>query len=241
MIQKFLKYSAVTVLLVASLLILLFAVFPTRSNVFSIFSLDGIDRAIDRYLTADYEDFSVGGQYYRMPKEYVRTLQEGNEKRDVVINLRYIWPNFLPERLAKPDELLAARENNNIGSLYLSSNIESNRKKRMNKVPISRQITKVEDSGYFGSFKKYTLYEDTHDKKSLKVSGESYVLEGGSDVTDVIFCFPSISKYSDRCELYFINDGFFYIVSFAKEKHLLDWSLWKQKNIEFVKQFKIEN
>jgi hypothetical protein len=240
--MSFKKAFTYIFLIVVGLVIVAIAVLgPGRVFILSALYLEGVDRTLDRKLGSKEETITLSDQSFRMPIEYFTYATKGDYAGKAIINLEYIWPSFLPKRLASTEELNDAESNQNVGRFWIVEATHKNIAEALTINPNPKRIVKSEESGNFDGFQRYQHHEKMYGSDNLRMTGESFILkDANGKITDAIYCFESISKHPDLCEYSFIDGSILYKVTFVHEKHLQNWRSWKTENIKFLNSFRVD-
>lgn len=236
--MKIFKYIflTLTIVIIAAFIFL----GPGPTFILGALLFEGTDRALDRKFGSKEEIVVLSGQTYKMPVEYFTYATKGDYAGKAIINLEYLWPNFLPKRLASTEELNAAETNQNVGRFWIVEATDKNVAEALTINPNPKLILKSDQVGNFDGFQRYQHHEKMYGSDNLRMTGESFILKNeNGKITDAIYCFESISKHPDLCEYSFIDGRILYKVTFVHEKHLKNWKAWKVENIKFLNSFRV--
>lgn len=205
------------------------------------------DRVLDRHFGPGKITVIIDDQKFKIPDEYVEiaTKAKGQYKDMAIFRSEFIWPSFIPIRLATREDYETAKKTHNLGHFWITKAFPEKVDEALQIKSNTDGIVKNELVGKRQGFEKYQHYAiKSLTDKELTPTRVTYVLRDKSDeITDVIYCYGTIAPnaYSPQCEYSFVDKGLLYKVRFADQAQSENWAAWKGKSIEFIDQFRVKD
>jgi uncharacterized protein YxeA len=183
-------------------------------------------------------DLKIGDLYLRVPKAYIDAHLESGLVQDGLL-LEFMWPDFRPDAdFATYEERKAMFKQRQSGGILIlppPNRTEYNRRREIR----HRYLNHYVDAGELYGLHREKQYGKSPDGPVYKYD-TYYELDAGDSILSYVECSTEENSRYPSCRHYFKHRKLYMQIYYNKKRYLENWREMRQKAINFIDQFEIQ-
>jgi len=185
-------------------------------------------------LEEQFYDVEIAGRSLRIPSIYfISAPEKGLKQKDLLLAVR--WPDAASSYQVKLEN--PAAFNQQLTGNILIQEAADKPPLKVSMEALFNNFTKQERFDDVYGLEKFNLYR-TYPDKPLLLKNQMFIKRNSQgDVTDFIYCAVGQMDFLPNCDLFFVDEGLRYEISFNQEKFLSEWESLRKNSAYLLKKF----